>query len=358
VVTGASGALGARVVARLLSGQQTDRVVGIDVVPASLHAPRFDARVIDLSSRAGPGDTELERAMDGASALVHLAWKLPDGKGSVPADVAVAAELNRRSLARALDMAAKVGVSSVVFVSSATVYGAWPDNNVPLTEDSRIRPNPEFGFAVSKAEAERVLSEWADEHPGVAVAVLRPTVTVGTGDRPLYQALGVTRAPRLGDDGRPVQYLHVDDLTAAVTLAWEKTLRGVYNVAPDAGIPEERARELAGGVARLPVPSRVAGALAAFGWRLWRRGVPPEAQAYATNPWVVAPDRLKAQGWVPAYTSEEALVATDDRPHWDDLPPGKRQNLNLLLVAAAVGLAGGGAAAAVWAIRRRRARRG
>jgi UDP-glucose 4-epimerase len=248
------------------------------------------------------------------------------------------------------------GIGQVVHLSSATVYGAWADNKVPLTEDDRLRPNPGFSFAASKAESERVLADWADGHPGVRVAVLRPAVTVGADGRPLYQALGVTRSPRSGDGSRPVQYLHIDDLAQAAVLAWEKGLEGVFNVAPDGGIPEEEARALAGGVAKLTLPARVADTVSAWGWMFWRKGIPAEVRPYASHPWVIAPDRLKAAGWAPGYSSAEALVATDDRVHWDDLPPGRRQNYNLVITLAAVAgvLAGGaGLLAAIRSYRKR-----
>lgn len=354
MVTGAAGSVGSRVVARLLARDDVERVVGIDLVPLVDADRRVDARVIDLSKGR---DFELERAFEGADAVLHLAWNVPDAKGTVKADTVAAAAANQRALARVLHAADKAGIPSVVHVSSATVYGAWADNKIPLTEDERLRPNPEFTFAVSKAEAERVLAEWADGHPSVSVAVLRPAVTVGPDGRPLYQALGITRAPRLGDEGRPVQYLHVDDLASVVVLAWERGLSGVYNVAPDAGIPEDAARALAGGVAKLSVPDRLGARLASIGWHLWRQGVPAEAQAYAAHPWVVAPDRLKAVGWTPEYSSEEALVATDERMHWDDLPPGRRQNLNLLIALAVTGVAGAATAGVVAVLLRRRRRR-
>ena len=238
------------------------------------------------------------------------------------------------------------------------MYGAWADNQVPLTEDAPLRPNPEFSFAVGKAEAERALAEWSEDHPAVGVAVLRPAATVGTGERSLYRALGATTGPRAGDGHRQVQYLHVDDLAAAVVLAWEKDLRGVYNVAPDTGVGEDAARALAGGVAKVALPARLAHAISEWGWHLWRRGVPAEARAYAIHPWVVAPDRLKAAGWTPHYSSEEALVATDMRVHWDDLPPGRRQNYNLLLAIGGtvfiVGAVASGVAALAGRLRRRR----
>jgi nucleoside-diphosphate-sugar epimerase len=356
VVTGVAGSLGSRVAARLLGRPDVDRVVGLDLVPVGVSDPRLDARVIDLSSPPGPGDADLVQAVGDASSVLHLAWNMADGKGTGASDARAAAAANQRALARVLEVSGRTGVRSVVHVSSATVYGAWADNNIPLTEDAPIRPNPEFSFAVSKAEAERTLAEWGDDHPSVAVSVLRPAVTVGTEDRPLYQALGITRSPRLAEEGRPVQYLHVEDLADAVVTAWDQGLSGVYNVAPDTGIAEEHARALAGGVARLSVPDRLAATLASVGWRLWRMGVPAEARAYATHPWVIAPDKLKATGWSPHYSSEEALVATDERVHWDDLPPGRRQNLNLVIVAATVATASAAAAAGVAALRRRRRR--
>jgi UDP-glucose 4-epimerase len=330
-------------------------VVGVDVVPSAWSDPKLDMRIMDLAldDRAGTGG--LDSLLDGAAALIHLAWRTPDTRGHTAGD-RVAAAANLRALRRVLDACGRARIPSVVYLSSATVYGAWADNKIPLTEDARLRPNQELSYAVSKAEAERVVAEWAEQQPEVAVAVLRPAVTVGFDERPLYVALGVTRSPRSGDGGRPVQYLHVDDLASAVVTAWEKGLSGVYNVAPDTGISEEDARALAGGVAKVRLPGRVARAVSAWSWQLFRRGIPVEARAYATHPWVVAPDRLKAAGWSPQYSSEEALVATDARPHWDDLPPGRRQNYNLIVVLIGVlgAAAGVTAGMAAWKARRRR----
>ena len=355
VVTGIAGSLGQRVARLLAERPEVDRVVGVDVVASAWAHPKLDFRLMDLANAplASGSSDELVEAVKAADGVIHLAWTAPGEGLTAGADPSSA---NRRATGRVLAATAEAGVERLVFVSSATVYGAWPDNKVPLTEDTPLRPNPEFAFAVGKAEAERMLAEWSGSHPDVRVAILRPSATVGSPERPLYQALGITRSPRSGDGARPVQYLHVDDLASAVVLAWDRGLNGVYNVAPDAGVREDEARALAGGVAKLPLPSRAAHAFSEWTWRMWRSGVPREARAYATHPWVVAPDKLKAEGWRPQYSSEEALVATDARPHWDDLPPGKRQNYNLIiaLIAAAGVVAGAGAVFA--AIRRWRRR--
>lgn len=357
VVTGVGGSLGQRVARLLVEREDVDRVVGVDLVAPAWSHTKLDTRVADLADPPparidGSGD-ELVEVFKEADGIIHLAWTAPGEDIALDADTSGA---NRRATSRVLAVTADAGIEKVVFVSSATVYGAWPDNKVPLTEDTPLRPNPEFPFAVGKAEAERLLAEWSGSHRNVRVAILRPSATVGSPERPLYQALGITRSPRSGDGARPVQYLHVDDLASAVVLAWDRGLDGVFNVAPDAGVREDEARALAGGVAKLLLPSRVAHAVTNWTWKMWRSGVPREARAYATHPWVVAPDKLKSAGWRPQYSSEEALVATDARPHWDDLPPGRRQNYNLViaLIATAGVIAGAGAVFA--AIRRRRAR--
>jgi nucleoside-diphosphate-sugar epimerase len=355
VVTGVSGALGQRVAALLANRAEVESIVGIDLQEPERQLPKVDFRALDLAGHSEGMDADLRENLRGADAVLHLAWCDSDPRGGGFDEVS-AARANSLMLSRVLAATARAGARAFVHVSSATVYGAWADNTIPLTEDARLRPNPEFSFAVSKAECERMVAEWADSHPSVEVVMLRPAVTVGISDAPLYRALGATSFPRSGDGSRPVQYLHVDDLARAVVFAWERRLSGIYNVAPDAGIREDEARSLAGGVAKLTLPSKVAGAVSAWSWELWRRGAPAEARAYATHPWVVAPDRIKAAGWNPEYSSEEALVATDARVHWDDLPPGRRQNYNLVvLLIAATGVVAG--TAGVFAFLRRLRRR-
>jgi nucleoside-diphosphate-sugar epimerase len=330
----------------LASDPQTDRVVAIDLVPGRSADPRVEYRVLDLAQQSAGLDT----ALDGASAVIHLAWShaIATGPGG---------RANLASTGRVLDAASKAGVEQVIHLSSATVYGAWPDNPVPLAEDVAIRPNPGFDFAVEKAEAERMIAEWAESHAGTAMAVLRPAVTVDSTGPTLYRALSGTRGPRSTDGGRPVQFLHVEDLASAVVLARRQHLRGVYNVAPDGWISEDSARALAGGVARVTVPTRLARWVSIWRWRVLRSGPPPEALPYSIYPWVIANDRLAAEGWTAAHSNEEAVVAADDKVHWGDLSPGRRRRIILAAGLAGLAASGGATVAAVAALAARRRRR-
>jgi nucleoside-diphosphate-sugar epimerase len=357
VVTGASGFVGQRVVARLAARPDVERIIGVDVVPNPSLDPAVEHLVIDLARDPAASPDRLSATLEGAGSVIHLAWShAVSARGDRPGGVDGSANL--LSLRRVLEATTVLGVSRLVHLSSATVYGAWPDNPVPLAEDTTIRPNPGFAFAAEKAEAERLVREWAEQRPGRSVAVLRPSVTVGAAGPALYRALAGTRVPRPVDAARPMQFLHVDDLADAAVFAWERQLSGVYNVAPDGWLGEDTARDLVGGMARLALPSVVIRSLGGWGWRILGAGAPKEALPYSAHPWVIANDRLRSAGWVPGHTNEEALVSTDERNHWSDLPPGRRQEVALMAAGAGAVAAGAGAiglaTAVVARLRRRR----
>src|SRR5687768_7212963 len=135
VVTGSAGDVGARLLTMLVADPSIDRVIAVDrVVPAASARERtkVEYRAADLA------EDDLRDIVAGADAIAHLAWIAPRhddlgaGRGSVTATH------------RLLDAARDAGVRHFVFLSSATVYGAWPTNAVPLTERGAIRPNPGF----------------------------------------------------------------------------------------------------------------------------------------------------------------------------------------------------------------------
>ncbi|MGH9105747.1 MAG: NAD-dependent epimerase/dehydratase family protein [Acidimicrobiales bacterium] len=330
LVTGAAGNLGRRVTAALASLAWLERVLAVDLTRAAVPSPRVEVHTLDLSR---PGSqNELAALGKRADAIVHLAWQ-PEGRQ------------NLTVLRNVLDAAEAIEPLQLLHLSSATVYGAWPDNPVPLTEEVPPRPNPELTYAVEKRGAEVLVERWRAGHPGTAVTLLRPACTVGSVEQPLYQALAASRRPPLGAEGRMVQYLHVDDLASAVVHAVDLGLTGTYNIAPDGGIDEEVAGALAGGPAKIPMPFPVRAAAEVFRWRARSHGPAPGLRRYAEHSWVVSGDKLRATGWAPEYSSEQALVVSDVRGHWEDLPQNRRVSLTLAGVAAAVLAAGAGSVA-------------
>lgn len=325
VVTGAAGAIGSRVVRRLAEADGIGEVLAVDRVGTPV-ASDVESKRVDLA--AGP----LDSIFAGADVIVHLASAATPG---VPD--AAAEELDLAIARRVFDAAGEAGVKQVVVLSTAMVYGAWAANPVPITEDASVRPNPDFSWAVARADVERLAAEWGSRHHGAAVAILRPTAIVTDDD--LGGLARVLHAARIGvaaDGDPPVQYLHIDDLAAAVVIAVASRFDGVANVAPDGWIPPDALHDLEGPKPRVRVPSWAARAVAALRWRFGVSPVPPGVVPYTSHSWVVSNDRLRSMGWRADYSNEEAWVVSHDPGPLDRMPARRRQELALVVAVAAV----------------------
>ena len=270
-------------------------------------------------------------ALEGADCLVSLAiGPCPSPEPAGPSD-------RLGALRQTLGAADAAGVRRVVHLSSAVVYGAAADNDVPLGEDAPVRPVPSFAWAVELAEAERLVAEWRDGDQHRAAAVLRPALVVAPDDDvSVARALGGLSGPRAAGEIRPVQFVHVEDVASAVVhcATSPSPVDGPLNVAPEGWIHEDEAAALAGRL--LPVPKVPAGLVGPARRLLWAVGVgstPPEAESYASHPWVVAADQLRALGWSPSYSTEEALVSTTSCSTLASLSPHRRQELLLAVTA-------------------------
>jgi len=230
----------------------------------------------------------------------------------------------------------------VVLVSSAMVYGAWANNPVPITEEAVLRPDVEFVYARQLGSVEQLVDEWRLAAADRTVTVLRPVVAMAANSTVgLAAALAAGMGQRFGEDDPPAQFLHLDDLASAVVLAAEQRLDGVYNVAPDGSVAGERVRALAGAVPRLKLPDRVTEVIGNLRWRFQRGPIPPGLRSYTRWPWLVANDRLKAEGWAPTVTNEQAYVEGTEDKWWTMVSPKRRQEIALAGFAAgllAVGL--------------------
>ena len=88
------------------------------------------------------GDLFRERGVD---TLVHLAFVMRPSH-----DRNSTRHVNTFGAISVLDACAEAAVKSIVYLSSATVYGARRDNPPLLTEDSLVRPVIGFQYALDK----------------------------------------------------------------------------------------------------------------------------------------------------------------------------------------------------------------
>lgn len=325
VVTGAGGTIGRRFVDRVAAEEPDWHVVAVDKASLRGLPAGVETHRLDLAS------ADLRPLFAGTDVVVHLAT--PTHAGSASPELAA---LETAIARRVLDEAVDTGVGQVVVMSTAMVYGAWPTNPVPLTEAAPMRPNADLAWAVQRARLEE-LARGIVAGTSTRLCILRPTAIVADGQLgQLARSLHAARVGVAADADPPVQYVHVDDVAAAIVAVVRAGADGSFNVAPDGWIPPDELADLEGPRPRVRVPTWVARLVAAVRWRSGLAPTPPGLVAYTANPWVVANDRLRALGWEPGHTNEEAWVVSHDPGPLDRLPAHRRQSIALALAALGV----------------------
>jgi nucleoside-diphosphate-sugar epimerase len=324
---------------------EVERVLGLSRHEPPLLGPKFEF------VQAGPGDPSFAGALEGVDTLVLFPL----------IDAADRNEEGRRSRVlegtrRSLEAAA--GAATVVLWSSGVVYGAHPDNPVPIPETQPTRPNPEFPAAGILAESERVALETAGDGPaegrGRNVVVLRGAgVWAPAWGTFLARSLMAPAMVAVRGQDPPLQCLAPADAVSALALATSGRLRGVYNVAPDDWVSAKDAARAAGR-RRVEVPQRVAQSTTE---RLWQAGMSAAAAgelAFQTHPWVLGNAKLRQAGWAPTRSSAEAFAEAGGQKPAGVLVGGVQIRRGDVVRGAAATLA----LAAVVAVARRQAKAG
>ncbi|MFE9248112.1 SDR family oxidoreductase [Streptomyces sp. NPDC007088] len=293
-VTGAASGLGALLVERLVASEEIKQVIALDERRGD--CPQAQWHTLDIRDPAVAGK------LRGADVVVHLAFDL-----DLETDPAARTAYNVRGTQTVLTAAAAAGVHRVVLCTSAMVYGALPDNDLPLSEDAELKATAEATGVGDLLEIERLARRAPRAHPGLNVTVLRPALLVGGTDTALTRYFESPRLLVVAGSRPAWQFCHVEDLVIALEYAVLEKVEGELAVGCDGWLEQEEIEELSG-IRRMELPSAVALGAAA---RLHRIGLTPSPAgdlAYTMNPWVVSVSRLHDAGWRPRWTNEEVLA--------------------------------------------------
>ena len=147
LVTGATGAVGPRVVAALHEAGHRVRTLSLDAPPPGAWPEGVDARLGDVTDSAA-----VQNAMRGVDGVIHLAALLHIV--NPPPELRPRYErINVGGTENVVTAALRAGVARLVFFSTIAVYG--PSGGGVLTEDSPLRPDS--FYARTKADAERIV---------------------------------------------------------------------------------------------------------------------------------------------------------------------------------------------------------
>jgi nucleoside-diphosphate-sugar epimerase len=344
-VTGAAGGIGHALTVRLAASPRVKKVVAIDAHRGDIAGVTW--RVADVR------DPALAGRLAGVDVVVHADFDL-----APEADTRQRRSFNVRGAQTVLTSAAAGRVGRVVLVTSAMVYGARPDNPVPLPEDAPLAADADSSVAGDLLEIEQLARRSPRANPGMAVTVVRPAALVGAG--PYAVDTLVTRhfeAPRLltvkGCAPR-WQFCHVDDLTSALEFAIGSGVDGAFAVGCDGWLEQQEVEQISG-LKSIELPARLTFGTAQ---RLHRLGVTPAPAMdlrYVVYPWVVDCAALRAAGWRPRFDNAAALRVLLDQRQGRHAVAGRRiARKEATITAAGATVAVIGTAAIVRRARRHR----
>ena len=301
-VTGASGFFGRHLVSHLAGLEQVESILAMDIRQP---APEFGEKVIFVQ-RDVRAPIEQILVEHGVQAVYHLAYVVRP-----PRDVVEARTINVDATAALLRACTAAGIKRFVYPSSATVYGAHAENAEPFTETDEPKPNPGFHYSIDKVAAESLIERWAAETDDAVAITYRGCPVLGPDtENFILNTLKMRWLPVPAFANPSMQFLHIDDQTAAFDVALTADTGGIYNIA-GGGAVEWRKMISMFGNRPVPVPARLLQLMTAATWllRLQNRS-PGNGVNFIRYPWTISTDLIKTRlGWTPEYTSEQALLA-------------------------------------------------
>jgi nucleoside-diphosphate-sugar epimerase len=318
-VTGASGAIGRRLVPQL--SEAGHEVIG------TYNSPRSADLLRTLGARPLRVDLLDARAVREAvlasepEAIVHEATALADATFGRNFDRTFAATNRLRTVGtdNLLAAAREAGVGRFVAQSNVSFRYAR-EGGMVKSEDAPLDTQPIAGAAESRA----AMNHNDDAVVAAGGIALRYGIFYGAANDGLVEPVRKRQFPIVGDGGGYMSWIHLDDAAAATVLALERDVPAVYNVVDDEPAPAREwlpvlaealgakpphrvpvwlARLLAGEPA-VVMGTEARGASNAkakreLGWTLrypsWRQGFFAVYSAHAAEPAKVAPRRLVNQ---------------------------------------------------------------
>lgn len=242
LITGAGGFVGRHLSAQIGRAQPGARLTGTTLFPSeSVHEAVADQRLVDLKCFE---QTRRLLASCRPSAIYHLA-----AQAFVPRsfeDPWETLENNIRAQLNIIRACLELEIRPrILVVSSAEIYGAVESSQLPLNEETAIRPtNP---YSVSKVAQDMLALQYHLSHD-LPIMRARPFNHIGPGQNDRFVAPAFARQIAAIEDGQQDAVIYVGNLAAKRDFTDVRDIVRAYQLIVERGQPGE-AYNIASGVA-------------------------------------------------------------------------------------------------------------
>ena len=172
LVTGASGFVGAALVALLSRGRSNSIIAAVRSLNSQ--AQRNNRDVLYCSIPHIDSTTDWSVALDDVDVVVHTAARAHISRDYAKCPLEAYREVNTRGTLNLARQAALLGVRRFVFISSIGVNG----NQSSRAFNEEDTPDPAEDYAISKLEAEQGLID-IGQQTGMEIVIIRPPLVYG-----------------------------------------------------------------------------------------------------------------------------------------------------------------------------------
>ena len=220
---------------------------------------------------------------------------------------------------RLLEYVARYKVKKLVFLSTANVYGARPDNPQFLTEEALLRAGESFSEMRSLITVDMLVTSFFWKNPKVETVILRPAHIVGTVRNGPTTYLSLNRVPTVLGFDPMIQVIHEREVVRALEAAMLSGCRGVYNLAGPSAAPVSSILSYLGKTP-VPIPFFLLRQLAQKAWDLGLAYVPPPEIDFLRYPCLVDDSRARQElAYLPELSLKDTLrrlkLATERTSH-------------------------------------------
>lgn len=319
VITGATGNAGTALLRRLATASAEGEdleIVGISRrQPESLVPPYLDVEWHSADLGAPGVVPQLESILQGADAVVHLAWQIqPNHRQD---------ELYRTNVTGTANILAAAGRARVGHFVCASSVGSYSRANKDrrVAEDWPVDGIPGSHYSQHKARQEALLNEFEAANPAITVARLRPGLIfqehAGSEIGKYFLGPLIPRAlpptPRLPLLPVPPEFVfqavHAADVADAYWRVLQRRASGAFNVAAEPVIDPNALGWLLGARRIMPLPVALLRFLVDLSWRARLQPTDAGWVDMAANAPIMDTTRAReALGWSPGRSSLQAIA--------------------------------------------------
>lgn len=301
LITGVSGYFGSRLVQQLEVDSDIESIVGIDIVEPAYSNRKLRFYKMDVNDFSLPDLVRKEKV----DSIFHFSFIL-----NPIHDSEKMFRTNVNGTRHILDICHRLKIKKILVTSSASAYGAHPDNPEFLKETDPLRGNEDFQYARDKKIIDELCQDYMKTHRDTLFILVRPCIVLGQHVNN-YISRSIRRNIIFTVRGYDpcLQFVHEDDLTRILYVLMKKEKGGVFNIAGDGKIRLSEIIKLAN-LREIKLPYRLARFIGSMLWTTHLYDSPPSVLPYIMYPWMVDTTLLKSTigGDIFKYDTKSTLL--------------------------------------------------